>query len=115
MDRPTVFFNQGLGLEPGDDPHSVVLETRPEHQVMPGTIHFAVLTTLAEVSAAQSVGNPVVPASIQVTLLRRASPGRLVGRGRLLKRGRRLAFCEGEVWSGDQLVAKASVQFAIVG
>lgn len=107
-------FNSHLGLRPGDD-GSVVLDTRPEHQVMPGVIHFAVLTTLAEVSAAGAVGASVVPASVNVQLLRRAEPGRLVGRGRLLKRGRRLAFAEGEVFQGDQLVAKATVQFAVMG
>jgi len=44
----------------------------------------------------------------------RAEPGRLVGRGRLLKRGRRLAVAEGEVIQGERLVAKAVVTFALV-
>lgn len=107
-------FNQELGLAPGDDGASVVLDTRPEHEVIPGTIHFAVLATLAEVSAAQSVGASVVPASVTLNLLSRAEPGRLVGRGRLLKRGRRLAVAEGEVTQGDRLVAKAVVTFALI-
>lgn len=107
-------FNQELGLAPGEDGTSVVLDTRPEHEVMPGTVHFAVLATLAEVSAAQSVGAGVVPASVTLNLLSRAEPGRLVGRGKLLKRGRRLAVAEGEVTQGDRLVAKAVVTFALV-
>ncbi len=41
-------FNAELGLQPGPDGQSVVLDTRPEHQVAPDVIHFAVLTTLAE-------------------------------------------------------------------
>ena len=73
-------FNAHLGLEPGPDGHSVVLDTRDEHLVAPGTVHFAVLATLAEVSAAQSVEATVVPASLQLQLMRRAEPGRLVGR-----------------------------------
>ena len=46
--------------------------------------------------------------------MRRAAPGRLVGRGRLLKRGRRLATAEGEVYQNERLVAKASVTFALI-
>lgn len=108
-------FNDHLGLQPGDDDLSVILDTRPEHQIIPGTIHFAVLTTLAEVSAARATDASVVPASVHIQLMRRAVPGRLVGRGRLLRRGRRLAVAEGEVTQDGQLVAKASVQFAVLG
>lgn len=116
-------FNRWLGLEPGDPETdgegTVVLETRPEHQVAPGTIHFAVLATVAEVSAAQAVsaqaGVSVVPASVSLQLLRRARPGRLVGRGRVLKTGRRLATADGEVTQDGELVAKATVTFAILG
>ncbi len=108
-------FNQSLGLAPGEDGESVILDTKPEHQVAPETIHFAVLTTLAEVSAAQAVAAPVVPAAISVNLMSRARPGRLVGRGRLLKRGRTLAVAEGEVRQDDKLVAKATITFAVLG
>jgi len=100
-------------MVPGDD-GTIILDTRVEHQVMPGTIHFAVLATLAEVAAAGTVGAPVVPVNINLQLMRRAEPGRLVSRGHLLKRGRRLAFAEGEVFQNDVLVAKASVQFALL-
>lgn len=107
-------FNQELGLVAGEDGASVVLETRPEHEVIPGTVHFAVLATVAEVSAAQSVAAGVVPVSVSLQLMSRAEPGRLVGRGKLLKKGRRMAFAEGEVWQGERVVAKASVTFALV-
>ena len=108
-------FNQWLGFKSGDDHATVILDTRPEHQVMPGTIHFAVLTTLAEVAASQVADAAVVPSSVNVQLMRRAKPGRLVGKGILLKKGRRLMVCEGEVRQDDELVAKATVQFAVIG
>ena len=108
-------FNTALGLRPGDRPGTLVLEPRPEHQVAPDVVHFAVLTTLAEFSAAGAVGAPVVPASITVHILSRANLGPLVGHGRLLRRGKRMAVAEGEVTQDGQLVAKATVQFAIVG
>jgi uncharacterized protein (TIGR00369 family) len=107
-------FNDHLGLQRSGDGEAIVLDTRPEHQIAPDTIHFAVLTTVAEVAAAGSVGAAVVPASVHVQLLRRARPGRLLGRGKLIRRGRRLAVAEGEVFQDDRLVAKATVQFAVL-
>lgn len=107
-------FNSHLGLIPGDSPQTVVLDTRPEHQVAPETIHFGVLTTLAEVAAASAAGVPVVPTAVTVNLLSRARPGRLEGRGKLLRRGRTLVVAEGEVYQGETLVAKAVVTFAVM-
>jgi acyl-coenzyme A thioesterase PaaI-like protein len=107
-------FNAALGLVPGED-GAVLLDTRPEHQVAPEVVHFAVLATLGEVAAAQAVGAPVVPAALSLTLLTRARPGRLVGRGRLLRRGRSLAVAEGEVWQDERLIAKVTVTFSLVG
>jgi uncharacterized protein (TIGR00369 family) len=108
-------FNQSLGIRPGDEENTVLLDTQPEHQIISGVIHFAVLTTLAEVSAATAVGGSVVPASVTVNLLRPAPPGQLVGKGRVVKRGRQLAVAEGEVYGGEKLVAKAVVTFAVLG
>ena len=99
----------------GSEPGTIVLDTRDEHLVAPDTIHFAVLTTMAEVAAAGAVGAPVVPANVSVNLLSRARSGQLEARGSLIKRGRRLAVAEGEVRQGDRLVAKATVTFAILG
>ena len=107
-------FNAALGLGAGED-GAVVLDTRPEQEVVPGTIHFAVLATVAEVAAAGVVGAPVVPAAVSLTLLTRAQPGRLIGRGKLLRRGRTLAVAEGEVLQEERLVAKVTVTFAMVG
>ncbi len=109
-------FNDSLGLRRSDDGSAIVLDPRPEHQIMPGTIHFAVLTTLAEVAAAGSVGASVVPASVNIQLMRRATPdSRLESRGTLLRRGRKLAVAEGEVTQEGRLVAKATVTFAVLG
>jgi acyl-coenzyme A thioesterase PaaI-like protein len=107
-------FNTRLGLAAGPD-GAVLLDAGEEHEVAPGVVHFAVLATVAEVAAAAAVGAPVVPAAVSLTLLRRATPGRLEGRGRLLRRGGRLAVAEGEVHQDGALVAKATVTFALVG
>jgi acyl-coenzyme A thioesterase PaaI-like protein len=107
-------FNSALGLRPGDEPGTLILDPRPEHQVAPDVVHFAILTTLAEISAARAVGASVVPATVTVHLLARARLAPLVGKGRLLRKGKRLAVAEGEVTQDGQLVAKATVQFAVL-
>ena len=78
-------------------------------------VHFAVLTTLAEISAASAVGASVVPATVTVHLLSRARLAPLVGKGRLLRKGKRLGVAEGEVTQNGELVAKAIVEFALLG
>lgn len=106
-------FNNQLGLKPTTDGKSIELTTRDEHLVGPDTVHFAVLATLGEVSAAQAVGRPVVPVAISIQLMRRARAGRLTATGRVLKSGRSLAFAEGEVSQEGKPVAKVSVTFAL--
>ena len=108
-------FNQTLGLAPGATPGEVTLDTRPEHEVGAGFVHFAVLATVAEVAAASAAGAPVVPAQISLSLLSPATSGRLVGKGKVIRRGKRLIVAEGEVLQGDALVAKAVVTFAVTG
>jgi len=108
-----VSFNRALGLRREGD--EVVLDTRPEHEVVPGLVHFAVLTTMCEVAAAGSVDASVVPAAVTVNLLERAQPGRLVAKGRLLRKGKRVATAEGEVRAGATVVAKALVTFVVLG
>ena len=111
-------FNQRLGFRAAADGSSIELEATEEHLVAPGTIHFAVLTTMGEVAAAQAAATSVVPASVHIQLMRRAQPGKLVARGRVLKPGRTLIFAEGEVFQGEftekALVAKVTVTFAVI-
>lgn len=107
-------FNRELGFRLSDD-GAIVLDPKPEHEVAPGTIHFAVLTTLAEVAAAHAAEVAVVPTTVTVQLLRRARLARLEARGKVVKSGRTLVFAEGEVFQEGELVAKAAVTFARVG
>jgi len=107
-------FNASLGLTRTAEGDGLALETRPEHEAFPGIVHFAVLTALAEIAAAESVGASVAPTAVSVQLMKRATAGRLVARGRLLRRGRTLAFAEGEVSQDGRLVAKATVTFVLL-
>lgn len=107
-------FNDELGIRPTEDRLGVELEAAERHLVAPDTVHFAVLTTLGEVSAAGAVGRPVVPVDVSVKLMRRARLGRLVARGTVLKSGRTLAFAEGAVTQDGDTVAKIAVTFAVL-
>ncbi|MGQ0614781.1 MAG: hotdog domain-containing protein [Planctomycetaceae bacterium] len=107
-------FNSLLGLRPGPDAQSVELLARaPDHVIGGSFVHMAVLTTLGEVAAARAAGGDVIPASLHAVFLKPAPLGLLRARGRLLTRGRRLCTAEGEVFSGETLVAKVTVSFAV--
>lgn len=109
-------FNHALGMRREGD--AIVLDATAAHEVAPGLVHFAVLTTLAEVAAAGTIDAGVVPAQVSVNLLSAARPGRLEARGTLVRQGRRLAVAMGEVTQvtpeGAKQVARATVTFAVV-
>jgi acyl-coenzyme A thioesterase PaaI-like protein len=107
-------FASRLGFRRGTAPHEIVLDAGPEHEVVPGTIHFAVLATLGEMAAAAAVEAAVVPVAVHAQLLTRARPGELAARGTLLRRGGRLAFARGEVEQDGRTVAAVDVTFALV-
>ena len=107
-------FNNSLGMTPSQDGQAVDLDAGDEQLVAPDTVHFAVLATLGEVSAAQAVAKPVVPVNVSLQLMSRARAGRLTARGKVLKSGRSMAFAEGEIFQGEKLVAKVSVTFALM-
>ena len=115
-ERPVYDFNSWLGLRLGEDGESVELEAKaPEHQIGHGMVHLAVLTTLGEVAAAHAAGGPVVPSALTANFLRPASIGLLTAKGKVLVRGKRLCTAEGQVFSGEKLVAKVTVTFAVTG
>lgn len=108
-------FNEDLGMRLGEQ-GELRLSPEARHEVAPGLVHFAVLTTMGEVAAAQAAAAAVVPTHISVQLVRRASSeAELVARGRLLKSGRTLIFAAGEVAQNGELVAAVTVTFARVG
>ena len=109
-------FNRNLGFRLDAEADSIVLEPLAEHEVVPGTIHFAVLATLGEVAAAHAAAASVVPTHVSLQLLKRATPhAPIEARGRVLRSGRTLIFAEGEVSQHGELVAKVTVTFARVG
>ena len=51
--------------------------------------------------------------SLNVQFVRPAKPGRLTGRGRVVRRGRDIAFLAGELIDGDDVVATATASAVI--
>jgi uncharacterized protein (TIGR00369 family) len=114
-------FADYCGIEPvASEPGlcRLAITMRDEHKNHLGVAHGGVLLTLLDVamgSAARLLaGTSVVTVDLQSSFL---SPGRgnLLAEGRVLRPGRSLIFCEGDVRdSAGALVAKASALFKVV-
>ena len=66
-------FNRNLGFRLDAEADAIVLDPQAEHEVVPGTLHFAVLATLGEVAAAHAAAASVVPTHVSLQLLKRAT------------------------------------------
>ncbi|SDR19135.1 uncharacterized domain 1-containing protein [Rhizobiales bacterium GAS113] len=91
------------------------LPLRPEHGNNLGIVHGGVTCTLLDIAmgsaARRKVDLPVLTLDMQVSFI---APGRgvLVAEGRVVRAGRSVVFCEGEVKTQEgELVAKASGLF----
>jgi uncharacterized protein (TIGR00369 family) len=90
-----------------------------EPQLRPGgTVSGPTLFTLADMGAWLAILSRVGPETLAVTtgleihFLRKALPGVVACRARLLKLGKRLAVVSAELSQGDELVAVATVTYA---
>jgi acyl-coenzyme A thioesterase PaaI-like protein len=85
----------------------VVLEAGPAHLRPGGTVSGPTLMTLTDIACWLVILAHVGPSALTVTthlsidFLRKPEPGLLVGRGRLLKLGRRLAVSACEIGGSD--------------
>jgi len=128
MTRPATFFGlrlpflELLGARADHWEHGravVSLELRKELVNSWGSAHGGVLTSLLDVAmgaAAMTVdgqASGVVTVNLSVTFLRTGAGG-LVAEGRMMKGGRSLVFCEGEVRDqAGEVVAKAVGTFKV--
>ena len=90
------------------------------HQQQRGFVHGGVTATLADLVAGFAAttlvpdDHGVVTADLKISYLHPGIGQRLRAVGWVLKPGRRLHFCEAEVWCDDLLIAKASATMAVV-
>lgn len=119
VDNP---FLEELGVEfldMADGAAQVALELAPRHMNSWHVSHGGLTMTLLDV-AMSLAGRSLYPdAKAAVTVDMNTSfvqpggrpGGRLVATGKAFHRSTTMCFCEGEVWNGDQLVAKAMGTF----
>jgi uncharacterized protein (TIGR00369 family) len=98
----------------------LVMEAGAEHLNLAGRVHGGVLATLADTAAGLAVRTVIPPGSGHVTItldvqfLRPVEPGRLVGRGRVTKFGRRIAFADARVVdANNDVLARAQLTVAV--
>jgi uncharacterized protein (TIGR00369 family) len=70
------------------------------------TLGPALVATLADGEWAPTI-------NLNVQFVRPAKPGRLTGRGRVVRRGLDVALLAGELWDGDEVVATATASAVI--
>jgi uncharacterized protein (TIGR00369 family) len=100
----------------------LLLPVGPEHERPGGTVSGPAMMGLADGAAWLATLSRIGPVALAVTsgltinFLRKPSlEVDLVARADLLKLGRRLSVCDVRLLSGDELVAQASVTYAIPG
>lgn len=98
----------------------IALDAAPHHLNLQGALHGGMIATLADTAAGLAVRTQLAPGrthatiSLTVQYLRPGAPGRIVGRGRVLRIGRTLAHAAADVLDGDgRLLATASATIAL--
>lgn len=122
---PNVPFLQDLGLqivrmENGES--EVALDLLPRHANSWQVMHGGVTMTLLDVCMGRAARSLDPEASGTATVEMKTSffqPGgrmgeRMLARGRVLHKSTTMYYCEGELWNGDKLVAKAMGTFKLV-
>jgi uncharacterized protein (TIGR00369 family) len=98
----------------------LLLDARPDHANLQGTVHGGVLATLADTAAGLAVRSAIPPGSrhvsvnLDVQYLEPAGTGTLRAVGRVVRMGRRIAFAEAEITdTGGATVARAQATIAV--
>ncbi|MGI4733543.1 MAG: PaaI family thioesterase [Janthinobacterium lividum] len=104
-------------IEPGRIEATLALGE--QHQQQRGFAHGGLVATMADLAAGFAAitlvpdGVGVVTAELKVSYLNPGVGTQLKAIGWVLKAGRRLHFCEAEVWCDDVLIAKATATMAV--
>ena len=119
LNRQEFMKHIGISLDsikPGETEGS--LEVKKIHKQQKGLLHGGVITTIADIVAGFSAytlvpaNYNVVTGEIKVSFLNPGLTNKIFARGWVLKSGRKLNFCEAEVWEiyegKKRMLAKAS-------
>ena len=99
----------------------VALDVRPDHMNLAGTVHGGMLAAIADTATGLAVRTTLGPGQMQVTgqlnvhFLSPARGGRILGKGRVVKSGSRMAYAEADVVDEEgALLARASATYFVV-
>lgn len=100
------------------------LTLKQEHQQQTGLVHGGVTATVADIVAGFAAytvvpeDHHVVTGEIKISYFAKGKGDRLHAIGKVIKQGRKLNFCEAEVWCLDgekrTLIAKATTTMATI-
>ncbi|TGD79757.1 PaaI family thioesterase [Hymenobacter wooponensis] len=105
-------------IEPGRVEAELMLEQ--QHQQHSGFAHGGLVATMADLAAGFAAvtlvpeGQGVVTVELKTSYLHPGVGKKLRAVGWVLKAGRRLHFCEAEVWCDELLIAKATATMAVM-
>lgn len=122
---PNIPFLSELGLEVvsmADGQSEIALNIANRHTNSWKVMHGGVTMTLLDVCMARAARSLDPQATSTATVEMKVSffqPGghegeRMIARGRVLHKSTTMYYCEGDVWNGDKLVAKAMGTFKLM-
>ena len=110
-----------LTIEPGFV--EAVLDLEQKHQQQDGKVHGGIVATISDVSMGFAAftlveaDQKVVSSELRIAFLNPGVGERLIGRGYVIKAGKRLHYCEAEIYIEQQgqqkLIAKSSSMMAV--
>lgn len=117
-------FLEEIGIEvlyEKDGKSELAIDLENKHSTSWGSMHGGVTMTLLDVCMARAARSADPEESGTATIEMKVSffqPGgrvgeRAIAKGRVLHNSGRMFFCEGDVWNGEKLVAKALGTFKI--
>lgn len=117
------FCQQGIEVVSAGEGRGVLkMAVRPDMHNGVGWLQGGLLVALADEAMALAVytrlsdGEGIATISESTSFLKGLREGTVVAEGRVIRKGRRVAFCEAEVWTGDTprtLLSRTSAAFAV--
>lgn len=111
----------GASIQYAQDGESIVeMNVMDEVKQMYGTVHGGILGTLIDMAMASAVTSTMseeenaVTVDLSLHYLSAAKEGKLIGKGKVIKRGKRMAFLEANIYSDDRLLVTGSASFMII-